>query len=82
MVQVIAVLQQFSLNSMWLSLKFYNQRLFTCNNCKSFIEERCKHCGCYMKYKAILPHTVCPENKWPNKFEILNDKPDWFDKIL
>jgi len=66
---------------MWLALEYYKQRMSICNICTDLVDEKCNHCGCYMKYKAVLPHSECPLNKW-NKFpKFTIDKPTWFNDI-
>lgn len=67
---------------MWLTLEYYNNRLEVCKYCEHFIDEKCRYCGCYMKYKAILPFTTCPDNKWIESVETTQEKPAWFDKII
>ena len=67
---------------MWLTLEYYNSRLDACKRCEYFVDEKCNYCGCYMKYKAILPLTICPVNKWLENIETTKDKPQWFDEII
>lgn len=44
----------------------YNQRLDTCKECEYYDVEqnRCKHCGCWLKYKARFKEGHCPIGKW------------------
>lgn len=42
------------------------KRYDICKQCDSFIPltTQCKECGCVMKVKAKLRHTMCPLDKW------------------
>lgn len=41
-------------------------RLAICNTCPFLIRPTwtCSKCGCFMKVKARLDKSTCPENKW------------------
>jgi hypothetical protein len=51
---------------LYASDTLYNQRLEICKTCNFYDEEqnRCKHCGCWLKYKARFKAGVCPVRKW------------------
>ena len=44
----------------------YEQRLEVCKGCEYYDVEqnRCKHCGCWLKYKARFSAGQCPVGKW------------------
>ena len=44
----------------------YNERLDHCKQCCYYDVEqnRCKHCGCWLKYKARFIAGHCPIGKW------------------
>jgi hypothetical protein len=44
----------------------YEQRLGVCKGCEYYDVEqnRCKHCGCWLKYKARFSAGQCPIGKW------------------
>ena len=44
----------------------YNQRLDTCKECEYYDVQqvRCRHCGCWLKYKARFKEGHCPIGKW------------------
>jgi hypothetical protein len=44
----------------------YEQRLEVCKGCEYYDVEqnRCKHCGCWLKYKAKFSAGQCPIGKW------------------
>lgn len=43
-----------------------NKRLEICEKCEFLFKPTfsCKKCGCFMKVKARLKDSRCPENKW------------------
>jgi len=47
-------------------IKVSHDRLEVCKSCDMFDEEnsKCKECGCFMKYKTLLPWAKCPLDKW------------------
>lgn len=51
------------------------KRLAICQDCESFVEEttKCKSCGCFVSYKALLPSAQCPLGKWK---EALGEDPE------
>ena len=63
----------------WVVLESYKQRLAVCQECPQFDGVKCGVCGCYMKAKAIIPYTDCPENKWNFDVSTQANKPEWFD---
>jgi hypothetical protein len=44
------------------------KRLEICNSCERYDKDqkRCRECGCFMEYKAFMPYTSCPLDKWKN----------------
>lgn len=44
----------------------FENRLNICKGCDQFDanEERCKNCGCFLKYKAAWNSEKCPLSKW------------------
>jgi hypothetical protein len=42
------------------------QRLEICSTCEFYEKatDRCKQCGCFMKFKARLKKVKCPVGKW------------------
>ena len=62
---------------MWLIFESYNRRLDICKSCDKFDGTKCGVCGCFMKVKAAIPMSDCPENKWESKPAVQKDKPDW-----
>ena len=44
----------------------YNQRLDICKECEYYDVQqvRCRHCGCWLKYKARFKEGHCPIGKW------------------
>ncbi len=44
----------------------FDQRLDTCKTCEYYDEKqvRCRHCGCWLKYKARFKEGHCPIGKW------------------
>lgn len=44
----------------------YTERIQVCEVCEFFdkMQFRCGKCGCYMKMKARLDASKCPEAKW------------------
>lgn len=47
-------------------IKISQERLDICKICEHFDEKeiKCKECGCYMKFKTLLPWATCPLGKW------------------
>lgn len=47
-------------------IRISQERLEVCKSCDRFDEEnsRCNECGCFMKYKTLLPWSKCPLDKW------------------
>ncbi len=43
-----------------------SRRLEICKGCEFFdaVQNRCKKCGCYMKWKTMLSSQKCPIDKW------------------
>lgn len=41
-------------------------RIAVCKTCPSYIEAttQCKECGCFMRFKVLLPKVKCPLGKW------------------
>lgn len=56
----------FNKNIEKLSENLKEERLDICKGCKFFLSttQQCKKCGCYMPWKASLPHAECPKKKW------------------
>lgn len=63
---------------MWTIFEEYKNRLNACYSCDAFKDEKCTHCGCYMKAKAVLPFTKCPEDRWDSNPKTQKDRPEWF----
>ena len=44
----------------------FDQRLEVCKGCEYYDVEqnRCRHCGCWLKYKARFKEGHCPIGKW------------------
>lgn len=44
----------------------YRSRLDTCAACEHYDARtrRCRRCGCFTRFKALLATEHCPENKW------------------
>lgn len=53
-------------NSIHVDDTVYNQRLDICRQCEYYDVEqnRCKSCGCWLKYKARYGSGMCPIGKW------------------
>lgn len=43
-------------------------RLNVCKSCSEYVEAttQCKQCGCFMRFKTMLPNAKCPLSKWGN----------------
>ena len=39
-------------------------RLKVCGECEYLDGSRCKACGCFIKFKALLASEKCPHSKW------------------
>jgi hypothetical protein len=52
-------------------LETAKQRYSTCQGCADFYYKFCKHCGCFMPLKTLLPMFECPIGKW-TKLEKIN----------
>lgn len=55
------------LDTVWTQAnKLKLKRLAICKDCEFFVEEtsKCRQCGCFMQYKALIPSASCPLNKW------------------
>ena len=52
--------------TLYASDTVYEQRLDTCKGCEYYDVEqnRCRHCGCWLKYKARFKEGHCPIEKW------------------
>jgi len=52
--------------ALYASDTVYEQRLDTCKGCEYYDVEqiRCRHCGCWLKYKARFKEGHCPIGKW------------------
>jgi len=52
--------------TLYASDTVYEQRLDVCKECEYYDVEqiRCKHCGCWLKYKARFNSGQCPIGKW------------------
>lgn len=57
----------FRLKSQKVSEELFAERIEICRSCEFFMEKtsQCKKCFCFMNAKAKLPHSFCPEHKWP-----------------
>ena len=49
-----------------VSAEEFESRFAVCKQCTGFDSdiETCKHCGCYMPWKAQLKLAKCPDRKW------------------
>ena len=55
------------LNTIWTRRKdIAEERLIICRTCDFFEKKisKCRKCGCFMEYKAMLPYVECPIGKW------------------
>jgi hypothetical protein len=55
------------LNTIWTERKdVSDKRLDICKQCEFYDSEstKCKKCGCFMRYKSMLPYSKCPLDKW------------------
>lgn len=55
------------LDTIWTRRKaIADDRLVICNTCEHYdkTSKKCKKCGCFMEYKAMLPYVDCPMGKW------------------
>ena len=55
------------LDTIWTRRKaIADDRLNICNTCEHYDKpiKKCKKCGCFMEYKAMLPYVDCPVGKW------------------
>ena len=52
--------------TLYASDVLYEERLDICKSWTFYDAEqvRCKHCGCWLKYKARFKSGVCPVRKW------------------
>jgi len=55
------------LDTIWTRRKaIADERLKICGECEHFNPQstKCRKCGCFMNYKAMLPYVDCPIGKW------------------
>ena len=55
------------LDTIWTRRKsIKDDRLEICKTCEFYNHEstKCRKCGCFMEYKAMLPYVDCPIGKW------------------
>lgn len=64
----------------WVVFDSYKERLDICATCPKFEAPRCTMCGCYMKIKAAIPFTQCPENRWTQDIEVQSERPEWLEQ--
>jgi len=66
------------------SNKVYNERMEICKGCKHFRKSvsQCKKCGCFMKLKAKVSFTKCPDGKWEREREITSDQYSILKRLL
>jgi len=61
---VSAALAEFTKDPRFAKPETYEERLEKCHACPSRQEHRCTICGCYIVFKAQLPHSRCPVYQW------------------
>lgn len=43
--------------------KTYYERLSLCEKCDNMVSGICRHCGCFVRARAIKKHMCCPLSK-------------------
>lgn len=59
-----AVVQHLGSELPLLNLEEKEERMKICKECEFFNNNWCKHCGCNMNLKTLLPLQECPIKKW------------------